>query len=631
MSVSILRGLETLWNRRRWVALASVLLAGALALGAWTLARRVVRQSWPQTEGRVEVAGLEETVTVVRDRYGVPHLFAERETDLAFAQGYVHAQDRFWQMEVSRRRARGTLAALLGASATESDVAWRSLGLTSVARELLSEADADALAVLNAYAEGVNAWLASHADRRPFEYRLLEWRGGTPPEPEPWTALDSVLVALALGWQTGGPAVDPTVMAGVRARLGDERAALLLGESPEARGLYPTSGKSPLPPTWALRSRVALVDGEETRSGRPLLAVDLPTDLSLPSPWYVMALRVANKGGEKGEAGATVPGLPGVLVGTVDGARWAGGTLVLPDDLPPWTAWLTAVMFDAGQAVRPGELGQEAGPVDTPGALRAWLLDTYSARAERLISLLVQLQPVGWRQERVTAMLKGWDYHIGENNREGPFFAVFQLELARAAFADELGADLFGAYAAEGDWYQRALDRIAVDPDDPWWDDVTTPERELRGDILRRAYAAALEWIGRHYGDLHMVWEWDLVHQGQLAHPLGDVWPWDQLLSRDLSPDGWADTVNASPGGGLDPDRFYRARAVYGYRQILDLGDPDTLWFLLLPGQSGHPFHPHYADLIDEWLAGAYQPLRLAASPDEVEGGVATLVLTPGE
>jgi penicillin amidase len=273
----------------------------------------------------------------------------------------------------------------------------------------------------------------------------------------------------------------------------------------------------------------------------------------------------------------------------------------------------------------------------TVSELQTLQTDTFSPRAARLIPLLVQLEPQGWRQERVTGMLLKWDYRVGQNNKESPFFAVYQLELARAAFADELGAELFEAYIAQSDRYQAALDQILRHPDDKWWDDVTTPGQERRGDLLRRAYEPALEWIGRNYGDLHMLWEWDIVHGSRLHHPLGDAWPWDQLLNHDLYPDGWADTHNASPGGlpclgGIcQGGDLYRAKAVFGYRHIFDLGDPATLWFALLPGQSGHPFHPHYDDLLDEWLAGEYLPLRLAATPQEVQEAESTLILTPEE
>jgi penicillin amidase len=134
-----------------------------------------------------------------------------------------------------------------------------------------------------------------------------------------------------------------------------------------------------------------------------------------------------------------------------------------------------------------------------------------------------------------------------------------------------------------------------------------------------------------------MLWEWDIVHGSRLHHALGDAWPWDQLLSRDLNPDGWADTANASPGGlpcvgamcmGGD---LFRAKAVYSYRQILDASDLSTLWFALLPGQSDHPFHPHYDDLMDEWLAGEFVQLRLAPTPDAVQGTESVLILKPSK
>jgi penicillin amidase len=310
-------------------------------------------------------------------------------------------------------------------------------------------------------------------------------------------------------------------------------------------------------------------------------------------------------------------------------------------EAPPWGRWvLTALLnagtsrqFQANQAPRTMEELQDAGQ------------DTFSARAAQLVPLLVQIEPKGWRQERVTGMLRKWDYRIGDNNKESPFFAVYQLELARAAFADELGVDLFNEYVAHSDLYQAALDQLLEDRHNIWWDDVTTPERESRDDILERAYEPALEWIGRNYGDLHMLWEWDIVHSSHLNHALGDAWPWDQLLSRDIFPDGWTDTIDASPGGllcvgdlcascvppcGKGGDVF-RATAVYGYRQILDADDPSTLWFLLLPGQSGHPFHEHYDDLMGEWLAGEYLPLRLAPSPEEVDGTASVLILVPEE
>jgi acyl-homoserine lactone acylase PvdQ len=571
------------------VALALALVAGAVS------ARRVVRRGWPQRQGEVTLAGLRAPVTVVRDGYGVPHIYAQGEADLFFAQGYVHAQDRFWQMELNRRRGRGTLAEVLGQGAQATDEAWRNLDLVARARDELAVLETESRAALQAYAAGVNAW--QERRRWPLEFTLLRWRGRAVDEPAPWTVEDSLVVSQVLDWQMEAQQPDPSLAAHIVERVGSERGAFLLGGPLEAAG----EAQDVLPERWALGAQVVQVSGEHTESSEPLFAVDLPSDLGLPAPWYVIAWRV----GDEGAAGASAPGWPGLVAGTGKGVS-------------PGVARSKVIIGEGGPK--------------TLEDLHARQVDTFSARAARLVPLLLEVKPQGWRQERVTAMLRQWDYQIGDNCKEAPFFVVYRLELARAALGDELGEALFEAFVAQGNLYQAALDRLIEDPDAAWWDDVTTPERESWADILQQAYEPALEWIGRNYGDLHMLWEWDIVHGSRLQHPLGDAWPWDQLLNADLALDGWSDTNNASPGGGLlDPggDHF-RARAVYGYRQIVDLGDPSTLWFALLPGQSGHPLHAHYDDLADEWLAGEYLPLRLAPSPQEVAGAESVLILEPG-
>ncbi len=628
-------------GRLPWWAL--VCLAGAIvlllaALGGWVIVRPMLRRGWSQTEGALTLPGLDAPVTVARDQYGIPHIYAENSRDLFFAQGYVHAQDRFWQMELSRRRGSGTLAAVLGETAQEQDRQWQNLGLLQVAAQELEQMDEETRASFDAYAAGVNAWIKqgeNSLQHLPFEYTLLRWRDRNYQDPAPWTVADSLVVALALGWQTGGPQFDPALTTQIATRVGQARARFLLGTSvttTTSELQFPVSVTQALPSRWALRSQVTLVGGDQTESDAMLLAIDLPTDLSLPAPWYVLAWYAE----EKTAAGPSVPGVPGLLLGTDEGALWEtwpeSQELALNLDTPAWKRRLLTAMLNNDRITYLND-GQAPSTVK---ALQQRQQDTFSARAAHLIPFLVeQVEPKGWRQERVTGMLQKWDYDIGDNNKESPFFVVYQLELARAALADELGETLFEDYVAHSDRYQAVLDQIIVDPDDPWWNDVNTPQWELRQDILKRAYAPALKWIGRHYGDLHMLWEWDIVHSSQLYHPLGNAWPWDQLLNRDIAPDGWSDTVNASPGGlpctgGIcQGGDMFRANAVYGYRQIINLDDLTTLWFTLLPGQSGQPFHPHYDDLMDEWLNGAYIPLKLVESPQDIKGVENVLSIKP--
>ena len=153
----------------------------ALAAGAYVY----VRQSLPQTEGEIRLAGLTAPVEVLRDRYGIPHIFAASPEDASFALGFVHAQDRLWQMEMSRRVAAGRLAEVVGAGGLETDRFLRTLGVRRAAQANLRVLDAETVRMLEAYAAGVNAFLAADPVLPP-EFWLTGVR------PEPWSPVDSI-------------------------------------------------------------------------------------------------------------------------------------------------------------------------------------------------------------------------------------------------------------------------------------------------------------------------------------------------------------------------------------------------------------------------------------------------------
>ena len=182
-------------TRRAFVIVGIVLLAGAVtlaAVGTW-----FVRRPWPKINGEITVSGLSAPVEVLRDEWGVPHIYAQNEHDLFFAQGYVHAQDRLWQMEFNRRIGSGTLSAILGESTLSIDRYMRTLGLRRAAERDLAAADEEIHTLLEAYADGVNAYIESHRDRLPLEFTILG------AEPEPWTPVDTVNWAGVMSLQLG--------------------------------------------------------------------------------------------------------------------------------------------------------------------------------------------------------------------------------------------------------------------------------------------------------------------------------------------------------------------------------------------------------------------------------------------
>ncbi|HEX9185219.1 MAG TPA: penicillin acylase family protein, partial [Burkholderiales bacterium] len=271
-----------------------MLLLAAISVAAAYL---YLRQSLPQTSGRIELAGLGSEVEVLRDRHGVPHIYAASLEDAHFALGFVHAQDRLWQMEMNRRIGAGRLAEILGAGALEADRFMRTLGLRRVAQANLERYDAETRRLLDAYAAGVNAFLAGRPVLPP-EFWLLNVT------PEPWSALDSVAWTKVMAWDISGNWRSELLRMRLSRTLALERIQELLppypGDSPpriaDLKALYSGIEKTPAPaPVFSEgifpgASNSWAVSGARSASGKPLLANDPHLGLTAPPVWYLAHL-----------------------------------------------------------------------------------------------------------------------------------------------------------------------------------------------------------------------------------------------------------------------------------------------------------------------------------------------------
>ncbi len=327
-------------------------LGGALcaaALAAAGTGAVLIRRAGPETRGTLAVPGLREPVEVVRDRWGVPHVYARDARDLFLAQGYVHAQDRLWQMDLARRAAGGRLSEVFGGTTLSADRLWRTLGARRVAGEELARLDPETAEALRAYASGVNAFLAARGGRIPIEFLLLRYR------PEPWTPADSLVLGKLLAWTLDGTWRYQALRDRLLRRLGPEGMRALLPPSPadtpvvlSGAGPGPADASEPSrppdlpPPPAGAGSNAWAVSGARTASGRPLLANDPHLVAQMPSIWYEMHL----VGGPYNVAGATIPGAPGVIVGHNDEIAW--GVTNAPADVQD----LYVERFDAGDPTR---------------------------------------------------------------------------------------------------------------------------------------------------------------------------------------------------------------------------------------------------------------------------------------
>lgn len=366
---------------RTWVRVLLVigLVLGLVVVGVVGYGVHLVRASFPQVDGQVELAGLDSRVEVLRDDLGIPTIYADGLEDLFFAQGFVHAQDRFWEMDVRRHITAGRLSEMFGESQIPTDTFLRTLGWRQIAEQEVELLTERSRRILDAYSAGVNAYLDDHSGAElSLEYAVL---GLQNPEyrPEPWQPADSVAWLKALAWDLRGNMTDEIYRAVMSASMGIEATEQLFPEYPYTRnrpiveigtvvdgrfeqdvqGVSGASARAAAarvdytaavpallsahdaaqtlvdllgPSGPGIGSNSWAVAGEKTDTGLPLLANDPHLAPAMPSLWYQASLRcrVVNDDCNYDVSGWTMAGLPGVFIGHNEQIAW-GFTNLGPD------------------------------------------------------------------------------------------------------------------------------------------------------------------------------------------------------------------------------------------------------------------------------------------------------------
>jgi penicillin G amidase len=337
-----------------------VVLVAAVVGGGYVY----LRQSLPTVSGDVMVDGISHPVEIVRDSDNVPHIFGATKDDALYGLGYVHAQDRLWQMEFQRRVGHGRLSEIFGAATIPQDRFLRTVGFGRAALKAWSRLPQDARRQIDAYVAGVNAFISTHRGRRlPPEFSLLRF------EPAPFTGPDVLVWVKMMAWDLSANYSSELMRHDIAAKIGLERMAELMPPYPK-RGLSILSAPSApidvpratpaariaapdparadaldalaqsvstgLPAvaelllgggrTEALGSNNWVVDGSLTASGKPLLANDPHLGTNIPSLWYLAHMSA----GDFDLIGATLPGTPAVAIGRNRFIAW-GETNVAAD------------------------------------------------------------------------------------------------------------------------------------------------------------------------------------------------------------------------------------------------------------------------------------------------------------
>ena len=344
-----------------------VIASGGLFYFKSYLPNTVAPQSFPQIDGEIQLSGLDGEVNIYRDAMGIPHIYATTSHDIFFAQGYVHAQDRFWQMDSWRHIGSGELSEMFGEGQLETDSFLRTLGWRKTAEAELEQLDPESRAILDAYTDGVNAYLKDHTDTAlSLEYAVL---GLLSPDYviEPWEPVHSLTWGKAMAWDLRGNMGDEIERAELLKVLTPEQVAILFPEYPtdhpvivnelpvevQASKSNPDFGLSTFDYSSALGSiayNASLLDpilgplgdgigsnswavsGEMTDTGMPYLVNDPHLGIQMPSIWYQVGLHCVEKSDECPfeVAGFSFAGVPGVVIGHNDKIAW-GFTNVGPD------------------------------------------------------------------------------------------------------------------------------------------------------------------------------------------------------------------------------------------------------------------------------------------------------------
>jgi penicillin G amidase len=354
-------------STRRFSVFGTFLVVFALVAGLiWVGVSLVGRSFVPEGNQQDDVAGLSATATITRDQQGIPYVTAANESDAYTAVGYAHAQDRLWQMDMMRRAGDGRLSEVFGRQTIGYDVMLRTVGFRRISEQILKAMPAATRSALEAYARGVNAFIASHGGRLPMEFDALGY------VPEPWTPVHSVMVSRLLGWELNTAFWSDVVYGAMRARVDSLRFQEILpsypsdaptivpgGQKPEAPVEVP---QPPKPDTTAPRhidtadattaalpldvlrlersmrefmgingshigSNAWAVAPSHAAGGKAMLANDPHLMHTAPGRWYQVVMII----GDEHRAGVTIPGAPFIVIGRNDRIAW-GMTALMADE-----------------------------------------------------------------------------------------------------------------------------------------------------------------------------------------------------------------------------------------------------------------------------------------------------------
>ncbi len=305
------------------------------------LFRHISHRAIPDYNAEILIEGLQSRAEVLRDSFGIPHIYAENAEDLYRVTGYVMAQDRMWQMDLLRHVAEGRLSEMFGKEMVDADQLFRSLRIEEKSKQIMSRTEQEVLDCIKAFTQGVNQYLADNAKKLPFEFAVLRYN------PEPWLPIHTINMIGYMSWSSSAAWGNEPALYRISQLVGEEKIRELIPDLSIQQPIFPEfMFEGELHPELDLLSAASVIDdfgidvftgsnnwavsGDRSFNGAPIVSNDMHLQINMaPGVFYQMHQVIP---GELNVSGVVIPGTPFINVGHNDSIAW-GMTYVAVDDI----------------------------------------------------------------------------------------------------------------------------------------------------------------------------------------------------------------------------------------------------------------------------------------------------------
>lgn len=620
----------------------------------------------PEHSGTKVLSGLQDTVEVFTDPFGVPHIFAKTNEDLFYTAGYIIAWERLFQLSLLAAVVRGEISTLLGDDYIVHDTYIKRKNLFSVSSELLSEITDENEILIEAYCSGINAWIDESGKALPLSFKILKTK------PLRWTSSDVINIASMLTINLRKERQLGWFINTIRQYFGETKllelltidtynryiAELDLVIDPSNRinfaienqvmELIGASGS-------LLRSNVIIIPKEQTVSQKPILIFDDIGGLRQPAKWYDMHLN----GGDFNMEGSVIPGFPIPLIGKTNNTVWAVTGQLTAENINALFD-IAADKFDLDQnniselsislADTAGFSTKQKNLSYRFGLLQERLIDLDSININNIVDKLSDTKnpekaEIAHKIARIymdnnlvnthVGMLYDWNGDESATSAEALLINIIYTKLLKNIFIDEfslIGDDVFDMFISLPAIAEQSINMMLNNSEASWIDDIkTVSHQETLTEIVIKSVAEALSEIENNFGENILTWHWGKVNTKTYKHILSERSLIDRLFKLSIGPFAGSGSNSNFNVSEYNFDNSYDQISGISVRRIFDLSDMNISYSILPTGQSGLPRSVHYTDQVELFKNHSFRKIEFDETVIRSSDQYQKLILCPAE